>query len=61
MNLGEPVAPRAMSFSPDGRTLMVMAVDGIDRSTLEGASPGWPRSHSSVARSVPSTQPIASP
>ncbi|HTT29674.1 MAG TPA: hypothetical protein VMG37_14775 [Solirubrobacteraceae bacterium] len=35
MNLGEPVAPRAMSFSPDGRTLMVMAVDGIDRSTLE--------------------------
>ena len=35
VNLGQPVAPRAMSFSPDGRTLMVMAVDGIDRSTLE--------------------------
>jgi hypothetical protein len=40
VNLGEPVAPRAMSFSPDGRTLMVMAVNGIDRSTLEAIDVG---------------------
>ncbi len=32
--LGGPVAPRAMSFSPDGHTLMVVTVGG-DRSTLE--------------------------
>jgi hypothetical protein len=40
VNLGEPVAPRAMSFSPDGRTLTVMAVNGIDRSTREAIDVG---------------------
>ena len=34
VDLGSPVAPRAMSFSPDGRTLMAVTV-GADRSTLE--------------------------
>jgi Novel STAND NTPase 1 len=34
VRLSAPVAPRAMSFSPDGRTLMVVAVEP-DRSTLE--------------------------
>jgi len=34
VRLGAPVAPSAMSFSPDGRTLMVVAVE-TNRSTLE--------------------------
>jgi WD40 repeat protein/class 3 adenylate cyclase/tRNA A-37 threonylcarbamoyl transferase component Bud32 len=34
VRLGSPVAPRAMSFSPDGRTLMVVSVQA-DRSALE--------------------------
>jgi class 3 adenylate cyclase/WD40 repeat protein/tRNA A-37 threonylcarbamoyl transferase component Bud32 len=34
VRLGDPVAPRAMSFAPDGRTLMVVTV-ATDRATLE--------------------------
>ena len=39
VKLGDPVAPRAMSFSPDGRTLLLVVV-GTDRSTLEAIDLG---------------------
>ena len=39
VRLGSPVAPRAMSFSPDGRTLMVVTVGGA-RSELEAIDVG---------------------
>jgi WD40 repeat protein len=42
VRLGTPVAPRAMSFSPDGRTLMVVTVGGV-RSVLEAIDVGTRR------------------
>ena len=46
VKLGDPVAPRAMSFWPDGRTLLLVVV-GTDRSTTSRRStsaPGVPAS-----------------
>ena len=56
VRLDEPVGERALSFSPDGRTLMVLAI-GTERSDLYAIDIGRRRARRMLAWSGPVPQP----